>query len=508
MSLAACAAVASAAVPFSASAADTVYGTMNIPYADFYAAEFEGSSNSFEVDAVSSATQNKWKANETGSVVDGAWKAGGLTAGTYNDGEGKILGVTYPVAVSSDDVAYLTENYGFTALSEAPTAYKEVSVNGDSLTVSKLIDNDGAVEAGGEATLETTTSYGDYQLTVKNYPQDADVYGVIVKTASGEAYPMRQLENLWRPKGQIAWSIGYVTKVHGNTLVVENYDKTEGQTVTEVDFITLDGYRTVSGLNIYLPKMFAASIDVADAAAGSGSTTYDTSKIPSDYEISASVEGEGFTATSSGVIGYKNVKPGSYTLTISDKSGVYADVSGSFLLTSEDVPVEYKDGKLTAKEGFSEEDAANYLKNIASVAVGENSYNAAGKRSTKIILEDGSIDFGVQSNGEDIFANGASGPYTITVKATGYTSDYTFTIEEEATEEPTEEPTDASQETTTTAPATTTAAATTTKAAAKTTAKSSSGTSSPKTGVADAAVPAAGLALAAVAAFALRKKND
>ena len=152
MSLAACAAVASAAVPFSASAADTVYGTMNIPYADFYAAEFEGSTNSFEVDAVSSSTPNKWSANTTGSVVDGEWKAGGLSAGTFNDGNGTILGVTYPVAVSSDDVAFLTENYGFTALSEAPAAYKEVSVADGKISVSKLVDNDGAVEVGGGIT--------------------------------------------------------------------------------------------------------------------------------------------------------------------------------------------------------------------------------------------------------------------------------------------------------------------------------------------------------------------
>ncbi|MBP5581957.1 MAG: hypothetical protein J6X85_09275, partial [Ruminococcus sp.] len=44
-------------VPYTANAADgdKVYGTMNIPYADFYAAELK---NSVPVDAVSSAIQN------------------------------------------------------------------------------------------------------------------------------------------------------------------------------------------------------------------------------------------------------------------------------------------------------------------------------------------------------------------------------------------------------------------------------------------------------------------
>ncbi|HOR22725.1 MAG TPA: NPXTG-anchored protein, partial [Ruminococcus sp.] len=180
------------------------------------------------------------------------------------------------------------------------------------------------------------------------------------------------------------------------------------------------------------------------------------------------------------------------------------DVSGSFTLTTADIPVEYKDGKLVKKDGFSDEDAANYLKNIVSVTVGENSYNASGKRSTKIILEDGSIDFAVQSGGENIFANGAEGSYTFTVKATGYTSDLTFTTEQ--AQEPTEAPEETS--TTTSAATTTTKNTTNTTTAKPSTTNSKSGTNSPKTGVADAAIPAAGLALAAATAFALRKKND
>ena len=53
------------AVPFSVSAAEEkVYGTMNIPYADFYKAEIE---DAYEVDAVSSATtKGKWGMNGKG----------------------------------------------------------------------------------------------------------------------------------------------------------------------------------------------------------------------------------------------------------------------------------------------------------------------------------------------------------------------------------------------------------------------------------------------------------
>ena len=49
LTAAAVSAAALSAVPFSVSAEDAmVYGTMNIPYADFYAAEFGTASNAYE----------------------------------------------------------------------------------------------------------------------------------------------------------------------------------------------------------------------------------------------------------------------------------------------------------------------------------------------------------------------------------------------------------------------------------------------------------------------------
>lgn len=52
-----CAAIAASSLTLNAFAADEiVYGTMNIPYDKFYAAEGAGS----EVDAVTSATTSKW----------------------------------------------------------------------------------------------------------------------------------------------------------------------------------------------------------------------------------------------------------------------------------------------------------------------------------------------------------------------------------------------------------------------------------------------------------------
>ena len=117
--------------PLSVSAEDAViYGTMNIPYTDFYAAEKGDSAG--EVDAVTSATKKKVLMNGEDQMF----------SGTYNNGEDTILGVTYPVAISQDDLDALgTNNYGFTKLDAAPEAYKTVTVKDDKASFSAVQDS-------------------------------------------------------------------------------------------------------------------------------------------------------------------------------------------------------------------------------------------------------------------------------------------------------------------------------------------------------------------------------
>lgn len=493
---AACAALA--AVPFSASAADSdkVYGTMNIPYADFYSAEID---NAYTVDAVSSATvarsadsKAKWQMNQEG----------GLVAGTYNDGKGTILGVTFPVEVNASDVDKLAK-YDFKKLDSKPAAYKEVSVSGDSLTVSKVVDTNGEQKAGGSATVSTSTRYGDYQLNVKGYPEGADLYGVIVNTKEGDKYALRHLENIWRA-GQISWSAGISTKeAHGNELKYDNYKSSMGKTVTSVTFITLDGYTTVNIGEQYLPVKFAGEVKAEDSAAGTGKTKLTLTGFPDDYKKSISV-GEGFTASES-EISYKNAKPGKYTVTVKDSGGKYADMTAQFTLSTADIPVKYEDGKLVKADGFTDDDAANFIKNITSVAIGDNTYNAAGRGAVKMIGEDGAIDFDAKSGEENVFDG--SGNYALTVNATGYTAPYSFEIKPEA--EPASDPASTTASGSKSSGSTSSKSNSTTSAS---TSKSSTTASlkadSPKTGVASAAVPTAFLVLAGAAAFAMRKKND
>ena len=458
-----------AAATFSSSAAenDKIYGTMDIPYADFYKAEIE---SAYEVDAVSSATEKKWKMNGEGEYVEG----------TYNDGNGTILGVRYPVEVSSEDVAALSEKYSFTPLDSKPAAYKEVSLSGGALSVSKLVDTNGEQTVDGSATVSTNSYYGDYQIKVTGYPENTVLYGVIVNTKEDDHYAMRHLENIWR-NGSYAWSAGIKTiEYHGNHVSYEDYESSKGKTVTSVTFITLDGYTTVNVGEQYLPIRFAGEVKAEDAAAGTGKTSLSITGFPEDYKKVITAD-EGLTVTETEV-SYTNAKPGTYNVNVTDESGKYAPMTAQFVLSTNDVPVKYADGKLTTADGFTDEDKANFLNNLATVDINGTSYRATGKNGIKLFNEDGSVNFDTAVKEEKVFAG--EGTYNITLNSTGYNTPYSFEAKNEA------------QNTTTTVKVTTTA---------KTTTKASN---SPKTGAKSMALPVTVIAFAGAAAFVLRKKED
>lgn len=206
---------------------------------------------------------------------------------------------------------------------------------------------------------------------------------------------------------------------------------------------------------MYLPEIFTAGVEVENGNSGTGSVTADISAFPTDYAISATVE-EGFTVDG-GTIAYENAQPKSYTVTYSDTNGKYADVKGTFVLSTAEIPVVYNNGKLVAAEGYTEEDVTNFIANITSVKVGENAYNT-GRRGTTIVKADGTIDTEAASNGNAVFAE--SGTYSLSITATGYENTYDFDFEAEVTPQETTTETTTTETTTTTATETTATTAT------------------------------------------------
>ena len=414
-----CAAIAASSLTLSAFAADDiVYGTMNIPYDKFYAAEGVGS----EVDAVTSATTSKWNNKN-------------LTAGTYGsaneDGTGVILGVTYPVAISRSDLTALgSDNYGFAELKENPAAYKTVLVNSGSADFSKVSGNTVAI-SGVETSITTDSPWGDYVIdvtSINNANGTSDIgtiYGVVVFTQDGEGYAMRHLQNLWRD--EIAWSSGFKTsEPHGNSLDYADYVSLMGKTITEIRYITDSGYHSLS-TSLYVPVKFNGSVAVSNSASGDGTANITAENFPSDYDKKYSVDGID-AEISDNSINYKNALPGTYTLNVTDNKGVYASVSTTFMLTTDEMPVKFDGKKLVKADGASDKDFENFMKNLSNVNIDGKDYAASGRNSVAIIKTDGTIDYSAKSGrGDTAQAVFASGESNITVTSAGYNKTLSFT---------------------------------------------------------------------------------
>lgn len=435
-----CAAMAAASVPLNvfadeAKAGEYVYGTMKIPYAKFYEAEAENLSNGDNLDAVTSATVNKTRMNGEGQLFEGTYNNAGEEG---SDELGKIYGVVYPVAIKQADLEALGENnYGFTAVSEKPEAYKTVTVKGGDASFS-AVNDEKPENVSGSMTLNTNTPWGDYAANVTGKPENGTViYGMLIKTKDGKAYALRHEQNIWR-NAEFSWTSGIkTTEPHGNELDYKGFESLMGNTITGMEYITAAGYVKVDVGEVYVPVKFNGGIAVEDTAVSAGKADITLNDVPADLDIVYSIEGleavfEGNSFT------FAEAVPGSYTLKASDNKGKYADLSASFMLTTTDLPAAFdgKENELTAAEGFTAEQLEAYIKNITSVVVNEQEYSATGRRSKKIIKEDGALD-----TESDVFAEGES--FEITVKAAGYETDLSFTYpEKEEPEKPDDKPED------------------------------------------------------------------
>ncbi len=233
------------------------YVLMNIPYADFYAAELKAGSAA--VDAVASATKSK-PLNAR------------LAGGSYHvnaDGS-DISGVIYPVKVNSpEDLAKLEEKgaavitddssvevsvpgrngadptitvyNGKDALFQAPdysyydlgsgiqSFFKELTVAEDgSLSFGAVKGSTTRAEAEVSVTANASHTYYEMKVT-SDYVQTGDTVSAVVLTAEdGTTYGLRHMANLWR-----GTEIGFE--------VDETFSALIGKKITGLEFITQNG---------------------------------------------------------------------------------------------------------------------------------------------------------------------------------------------------------------------------------------------------------------------------
>ena len=438
-----------------------VYVLMNIPYADFYKAEL----NNVKVDATTSATKTKTKS----TLANGSYHAD-------NTGE-HISGITYPVKIKAGtDLSKLTkitdaskvsitvnmkgketttEYKGKDALFEsadysyyelgttAPAYYKELTVNENgSYSFGKTTATEKTVKGAAIEKFKTSSKYGDYQLNL-NFDKVADsdqisgntkVLAAVITTIDGTQYGLRHVENIWKGT-EFAWGTGFTTQSHGCPISGEHYASMMGKTIDAVTYYTENGVVKYDIDDTYVPYKFDTSafkVENADVTSGSAKVTVPT--LPEAYDAEYAVEGLTNVSVENGTLKYNatGVKPGQYTLNVTDKSSKYVPFSTSFTLTTDNVVAAYnndvKAPALVAAKDVQADDFANFVKNIQKVSVNGKEYAASGKGAVKLINADGTLVTTAD-------ALKAEGTYNIVVTATGYnkTLEFTYTNKSDTT---------------------------------------------------------------------------
>ena len=455
-----------ALVPKTPDAQKEVYVLMNIPYADFYKAD-----GVTGADTVSSATKQKTRAS--------------LASGSYhvNSDGSDITGVTFPVKISDgsvlekytqvtdesevtittnikgkentvtykgQDALFESASYSYYTLSDTPSYYKEATVNEDgSLSFSEVKGEEPTTLTNAKTEFSTSLKYGDYQLdiTSDDLKNVNTVYGVVVSTKEGSSYGLRHVENIWK-KTKLAWSTGFVTESHGNTLDSKDYASMMGQNINKVTYYTDAGIYEIP-MNQKVQTKYDGEISVADASVNAENTIITVSGLPSDFAeeytingldadtYSVEIKSDGKTTTRT--INFKKaLAKGRYTVTLSDKNGNYAPISTTFNVYTETMPVKYneddKNPAVVKNDDVEEEEFQTYLKSITSVTVNGKEYAASGKKVVKLIKEDGKLDLE-----QDVFKDAKAGdafavtiaedgyqPYTFTYKVPGEDSEYSY----------------------------------------------------------------------------------
>ena len=449
------------------------YVLMNIPYADFYAAE----DNNAGTDVVTSATKQKTRST--------------LASGSYhvNSDGTDISGVTFAVKVGEGDIdwskltrvtddssvtittsikgkesttTYTGKNALFESASysyymlpagEVPTNYKELTSDSEGNLSFGAVEGAEATElANVTANFKTSSKYGDYEIDFKNLREqmvDADgnqatVYGAVVNAADAdgtiEGYGMRAVENIWKGK-EIAWSCGLVNESHGSPLSSQYYKSMMGKTIKSVTFYTSTGTYTVA-MDQYVPVKDAdAAIKAEDASLdGANATVMADVTLPEGFDAAYQIDGQDVEPLASNARSSVSVtfdalalKPGSHTLTAIDKKGTFADISTSFTATTSKLVASFDAAnlKLIAANDATNEDLANYIGNITKVTVNGTAYSAQGRGAVTIFNADGSLNLAAaQQDGSLVFD--ANGDYQIEVEATGYTTNLGFTYTKSA----------------------------------------------------------------------------
>lgn len=442
-----------------------VYGTANLPYADFYYGELNNVKEDTTLDltsdkaasyresgmydAVSSATTKKYKSYFSNTYSeDNANGPGGSIIGI------KDVNIAVPTSLYENAKKAISDNkkcsnklleiIGSMKLSDTtPSEYK--ILNGDgTLTAMKSEVKEDISDA---LTIKTQSSYGQYEVdpvTSENSPLSKlntkdSLLGIIVEDEYGKKYGMEHLENIYHGgKFSFAVTEGFKEK-HGNTIDYKRHEALQGKTIKKVTYLVKDGADIVINTDLKC-KTLAGSDSIKattnDNFKDGATVSVDTTAVPSGSTYTLSSVSIGKTVLTKGTdYTYANntltikatdhTGAGSYSMVFTDDT--YSDIVVSFTLESGyktgDISIN-KNNQVTLPAGVSFE---KYVNNITSIKInGVEKTGKGGIKATDLFDANGNINFNAVIKGKDgsstpVFAD-KSASYTIELTSTGYPS--------------------------------------------------------------------------------------
>ena len=373
------------------------YGTVNVPYADFYYGELnavsadsatavsessrdivgeatisvdnvEGGTVNYReyeaYDAVTSATTSKYKMYTASYYTDSTTEP--ATEGNQIHGMKAVpvrINAALFTSIAGDDEQIGTSddtatNGAFALLkdvtwsSEASAYYKQF--NGDG-TLSVLTGASEVTDTDATVSISENTTYGDYQLSVANLGTDdisvdgkSNLWGAVIVTKTGEKVGLKHGTNLWFSAGEIAFDVNNATTVHGNTLEYGYTDCLEGKTISSIIYYLNDG----SKLTVNTESKIKTKLEDADGGAyAKASISASDVDYVAGLDLTSAIEESGtfpagydFTLASlyytsgktSVVVDASNYSLDGNTLTLKGNSGFDWTTASSYTLVFED----------------------------------------------------------------------------------------------------------------------------------------------------------------------------
>ena len=474
-----------------------VYGTANIPYADFFYGEMNEVQQNAEMqldaadpvtaagyredgmyDAVTSCTNNKSKRYATSYYTENT-ENGSVTLEGIRD-----VNIAVPTSLYKEAQEAIKEGKNCSnQLLSIIGSLQKVSETAPESGEYKVLNGDGTLTAMKTKTKElkfnssisTSSAWGDYEVIVEfgdenpDQPTTANMMGAIFETSDGEKYAMEHSQNLWLKTGKIAFAVkdGFV-EPHGNTIDAKRSQGLEGKTIKKITYLVKDG------ADIVIPTNLLCKYKLADGQGITGpeekvvytNNTFTPTKVQLTYNVP---EGSSYKLTSveyggqvlsegsyndytyddstkvlsvyGGVFAKTGV--GTYTLTFTDSSAApYEDITVPIVLSADDTKVTFaiQNNKLVKVDpnGSTTYEVKDYIKNITAIkvdgqALGGRKANISEIAKSVFNESTGAVNFDAKVNNTAVFAKGDGGSYNVELTSSGF-NDVTGTVTQDSGE--------------------------------------------------------------------------